>query len=145
MIHHQTGYWIWELETSLIMHCFTIPRAVSVVAGGSYRQGDDGSITFEVSAGFRNSDWPIIQSPFMRDHALTTDFRQTLVLSADSLSYQQTTLVDIYDFQRFEHTDENELRRAWLALSALSLAVLITRYHACRRNFRVTRKYRFKK
>ena len=112
LIHHQTGYWIWELETSLIMHCFTIPRAVSVVAGGSYRQGDDGSITFEVSAGFRNSDWPIIQSPFMRDHALTTDFRQTLVLSADSLSYQQTTLVDIYDFQRFEHTDENELRRA---------------------------------
>ena len=111
LIHHQAGYWIWEVETDLIMHCFSIPRGVSVVAGGTYRRGDDGSITFDIAAGADDSDWPIAQSAFMRDHALTTEFRQTLTLAGDSLRYRQTTLVDIYDFKRFEHTDQNELQR----------------------------------
>lgn len=111
-IHHQTGYWIWDAADDVIMHCFAIPRAVCVVAGGCYRKEDDGSITFEVMAGEGSPDWQIVQSPFMRDHALTTSFRQSLSVGPDLLSYQQTTLVDIYAFQNFEHTDENLLRRA---------------------------------
>ena len=111
LIHHQAGYWIWDTESDLIMHCFSIPRGVSVVAGGSYQNNADGSITFEIAAGKDDSDWPIAQSPFMRDHAVTTGFRQSLTLAGNSLRYQQTTLVDIYEFERFEHTDENELIR----------------------------------
>lgn len=111
-IHHQTGYWIWDAAAETVMHCFAIPRAVCVIAGGHYRQEPDGSVTLEVSAGAGSPDWQIAQSPFMRDHASTTSFRQSLTVGPDLLRYQQTTLVDIYDFQDFEHTDENELRRA---------------------------------
>lgn len=112
-IHNQTGYWIWDAAAQTIMHSFTLPRAVSVIAGGFYRgeTGDDGSILLEVSAGLDNSDWPIIQSSFMRENALTTAFTQRMSIGKDRLSYRQTTLVDIYGVHAFEHTDENELQR----------------------------------
>lgn len=110
-IHNQTGYWIWDAGAQTVMHGFTIPRAVGVIAGGQCREASDGSITFEVAAGLDDPDWQIIQSPFMREHALTTGFRQTMTVTADRLSYRQTTLVDIYHYQSFEHTDENELQR----------------------------------
>ena len=111
-IHHQTGYWIWDAAADIVMHCFTIPRAVCVVAGGHYRRESDGAITFEVKAGEGSSDWQIVQSPFMRDNASTTSFRQCLTVSPDFLRYRQTTLVDIYAIRNFEHTDENQLLRS---------------------------------
>ncbi len=115
-IHNQTGYWIWEAENNLVMHCFVIPRAVSVIAGGRYL-GDteaDGSRVFEVSAAVDDPDWRIIQSPFMRERALTTAFRQRFVIGAQRLEYEQTTLVDIYGQKAFEHTDKNSLQRHFM-------------------------------
>jgi hypothetical protein len=112
-IHNQTGYWIWDSAAQIVMHSFTIPRAVCVIAGGGY-SGEidaDAAIVLEVSASLVDSDWPIIQSPFLRKNAITTDFRQRLTIGAERLSYQQTTLVDIYGRKSFEHTDENVLQR----------------------------------
>ena len=112
-IHHQTGYWIWDDAAQIVMHSFTIPRALCVIAGGSYNgeKDTDGALVLEVSAGLNHSDWPIIQSPFLRENALTTEFRQRFTIGAERLSYQQTTLVDIYGRESFEHTDENVLQR----------------------------------
>lgn len=112
-IHNQTGYWIWDDEAQLVMHSFTIPRAVCVIAGGGYsgKIDADAAIVLEVSASLGDPDWPIIQSPFLRENALTTEFRQRLTIGAERLSYQQTTLVDIYGRKSFEHTDENVLQR----------------------------------
>ncbi len=111
-IHNQTGYWIWDAESQLVMHSFTIPRAVAVIAGGHYRgeTDADGSIVIEVSAELGHPEWPIIQSPFMQKNALTTRFSQRLSIAAGRLQYSQTTLVDIYDLKSFEHTDHNELQ-----------------------------------
>ena len=113
MIHNQTGYWIWDAESGLIMHDFVIPRAVGVVAGGSYRgeTDTDGNFVFDVAAGAGHDEWQIAQSPFMQQNALTTAFRQQLVSGPDMLAYRQTTLVDIYAREGFEHTDENRLQR----------------------------------
>jgi hypothetical protein len=112
-IHNQTGYWIWDSAAQIVMHSFTIPGALCVIAGGSYNgeKDKDGAIVLEVSASLNHSDWPIIQSPFLRENALTTEFRQRLTIGAGCLSYQQTTLVDIYGRESFEHTDENVLQR----------------------------------
>lgn len=112
-IHHQTGYWIWDAAASLVMHSFTIPRAVSVIAGGVYsaKLASDGSIIIEVAAALDNPDWQIIQSPFMQKNAITRDFRQQLKIGLNEFSYRQTTLVDIYQYKSFEHSDENCLQR----------------------------------
>lgn len=111
MFHNETGYWMWDAETQTVMHSLTIPRAVCVLAGGVYNNelSDDGAIVLEVSADLKNSDWQIIQSPFMDKNAKTTAFSQRIEVSDDALSYRETTLVDIYG-KSFEHTDQNRLQ-----------------------------------
>lgn len=111
-IHNQTGYWIWDAEAKTIMHSFTIPRGVCVIAGGIHQGGvnEDGKITLTVAAAKDGTDWQIIQSPFMQGNARSIEFRQTLTLGEQDLSYSQSTIVDIYG-KRFDHTDENRLRR----------------------------------
>lgn len=55
-------------------------------------------------------EWGIVQSPFMKDKAKTNKFFQKLTVSANQLSYSETTMVDIYG-RTFTHTDDNLLER----------------------------------
>ncbi len=112
VFHDETGYWMWDAEARVVMHSFTIPRAVCVLAGGIYdgETDSDGSILLNVSAGLNDEHWQIVQSPFMHKQARTTDFRHHITAGANTLSYSETTTVDIYG-SVFEHTDRNELTR----------------------------------
>jgi len=112
VFHDETGYWMWDASVGVIMHSLTIPRAVSVIAGGMHSgaKGDDGNIVLEVSASLDDKDWQIIQSPFMRDNARTTAFQHQIIVGDGKLSYSETTIVEIYG-EVFEHTDCNELVR----------------------------------
>jgi hypothetical protein len=112
VFHHETGYWMWDRETRTVMHSLVIPRAVCVLAGGKYggETDSDGRIILNVAAAIDDESWQIIQSPFMRDNARTTAFRQELIVGNDRLSYSETTMVDIYG-KTFEHTDQNDLVR----------------------------------
>lgn len=117
IFHDQTGYWIWDAERGTVMHSLTIPRGVSVLAGGTFNgenfnveNNEDEKIVLEVSASLDNKNWKIIQSPFMQKNASTTQFDQTLIVGDGRLSYSQTTVLDIYG-RIFEHTDKNELFR----------------------------------
>jgi len=104
--HDQIGYWMWDSENGTVMHSLMIPRAVTLLAGG--KPSNDGVL--EVAAKAGNEDWGIVQSPFMRDNARTTEFTQKIEVSGNKLSYFQTTMIDIYG-KIFEHTDQNELIR----------------------------------
>lgn len=112
VFHDETGYWMWEPKTEIIIHSLTIPRAVCVLAGGKYigKKTADGSVVLEVSASIDDDNWKIIQSPFMQENACTTAFRHTLIAGNGRLSYSETTQVNIYGTE-FEHTDQNELTR----------------------------------
>jgi len=112
VFHDETGYWMWDAQAGIVMHSLTIPRAVSLLAGGSHsgQSEADGSLVLEVSADENSKDWQIIQSPFMRDNARTTNFKHKLTVDSNTLSYSETTMVDIYG-SVFEHTDENTLQR----------------------------------
>ncbi|MCP4410546.1 MAG: FABP family protein [Gammaproteobacteria bacterium] len=112
VFHDETGYWMWDAAAEIIMHSLTIPRAVCVLAGGRHNgeRTADGNILLEVSARINDEDWQIIQSPFMRDNAQTTEFHHRITIEDGKLSYSETTIVDIYG-EVFEHTDENELIR----------------------------------
>ena len=113
VFHDETGYWLWDAATGTVMQSFTIPRGVALVAGGSHggETDADGRTVIRVRAGLDDPDWRIVQSPFMRDNATTTEFRHEIIVGADSLDYSETTMVDIYG-RSFEHTDRNRLRRA---------------------------------
>jgi hypothetical protein len=110
IFHDETGYWIWDANAGIIMHSLTIPRAVSVLAGGIHNgeKQSDGCIVLEVAACIDDKDWQIIQSPFMQKNAYTKKYRQRIITGNGKLSYSQTTTVAIYE-KVFEHTDQNEL------------------------------------
>ena len=67
-------------------------------------------MALEVAAKLGDPDWGVIQSPFMRDNARTLEFCHTLTIGGDTLSYHETTVLEIYG-TRFDHTDQNELVR----------------------------------
>ena len=109
-IHNETGYWIWDAENSTVIHSFTIPRGVCVIAGGKYegKVDADGYSEIEVEALADSENWPISQAPFMSANAKTTKFQQKITIGKNKFSYDETTSVEIYG-KVFEHTDQNEL------------------------------------
>ena len=113
VFHDQIGYWLWDATSGTVIQTVTIPRAVSVISGGSFAGDGKGSapIVLEVAAKLGDPDWGIVQSPFMRDNASTVAFRHKITLAGDRLSYAETTSLEIYG-RSFEHTDENELARS---------------------------------
>jgi hypothetical protein len=110
VIHHQLGYWTWDAHAEVVCNSFTIARRVAVLAGGSILKSDQ-QTTFSVSAKKGSACWGIIESEFMRKKASTTAFDQVLKVEGDRLSYQQTTVVDIYGKKQFKHIDENILSK----------------------------------
>ncbi len=112
VFHHQVGYWSWDSETGVITHSYVIPRGVGVVACGKVLDDEDlpNATVIEVSAEDTGFDGGIAQSSFMQKKASTTAFSQTLTIEGDTLTYQQTMMLDIYS-KTFEHTDTNTLTR----------------------------------
>lgn len=110
VFHDETGYWMWDPSAGIIMHSLVIPRAVCVLAGGKYSgtKSTEGRVIIEVTANIDDKNWRIIQSPFMQENARTTEFRHKITVGNGTLSYSETTFVDIYG-KIFEHTDRNEL------------------------------------
>lgn len=108
VFHNETGYWLWDADKKLVMQTLSIPRGVSLVAGGSCE--DSASKVLEVRAAAGDADWSIAQAPFMRDNAKTLAFTHKISVNGDALTYSETTSLEIYG-KRFEHTDENTLKR----------------------------------
>lgn len=109
VFHDQIGYWTWDSATGVISQSLTIPRSVCVLAGGSATENTD-SVEIKVSAKAGDTDWGIIQSPFMRDNAKTVAFEHKVTISGNTMTYSETTSLDIYG-KPFEHTDGNTLER----------------------------------
>ena len=109
--HDQVGYWLWDKENGIIMNSFTIPRGLCVLAGGKFdaNKANNSRITFNVKAK-PGEECGFVQSPFMTEKAKTLEFNQKLIVSKDTLSYTQTTVLDIYG-RNFDHTDFNTLKK----------------------------------
>ena len=112
VFHHETGYWLWDAQRNTVMQSFTIPRGLTVLAGGTWNgeRDDEGRVLIDVIARLGDEEWGILQSPFMRDNARTGEFSHHLRVGGNHLYYSEITWVDIYDCL-FEHTDSNQLLR----------------------------------
>jgi len=110
VFHDQVGYWLWNSATDAVIQTLTIPRAVSLLAGGSATAGDDRTV-LNVRAKDGDAEWGIIQSPFMQEKARTLEYRHQLTVMGDRLHYEETTVLDIYGDHHFDHTDQNTLQR----------------------------------
>jgi len=105
--HSETGYWIWDKNENTIMNSFSIPRGVSVLAGGKIEINNN-DLELSVSVEENDTKWGIIQSPFMLKKAKTLSFTRKFIISNNKLKYAQETVLDIYG-KVFSHTDDNIL------------------------------------
>ena len=110
VFHDQVGYWLWDPATGVICQTLTIPRAVTLLAGGK-ASVDGGTTVLEVESKEADAEWGIVQSPFMQHKARTTAFKHKITVDGDSMRYDQTTFLDIYGKNAYEHTDGNTLKR----------------------------------
>lgn len=109
--HDQVGYWLWDAAENTVMHTISIPRGVTLVAGGSFDPASiKGNSALLRVTSEEGGDWGIAQSPFMRDNASTKAFKMNLKVDGDKISYSQTTYLDIYG-RDFDHTDRSSLVR----------------------------------
>lgn len=111
VFHDQVGYWLWDPAAKTVMQTLTIPRGLSLVAGGSFDPAGaaGGAVVLEVAAQ-DGGEWGIAQSPFLTSEARTVSFQHRLTVEGDRLSYFETTTLSIYG-RTFEHTDESTLER----------------------------------
>ncbi|MFT5483943.1 MAG: hypothetical protein ACI9GW_002602 [Halieaceae bacterium] len=106
----QLGYWLWNPATQEVIQTLTIPRGVTLLAGG-LAQENAGAVIIEVAAAENSANWGITQSPFMQAKARTTSFTHRIEVSEDQLIYSETTTLDIYGKKDYPHTDQNTLQR----------------------------------
>jgi len=113
VFHDQVGHWMWDARAGVVMQSLAIPRAVCLVAGGKAEtvENESSSIILSASAKLGDPDWGIVESPFMRDNASTLEYRMKMTIEPDRLSYDQTTVLDIYG-RRFDHTDKSVLTKS---------------------------------
>jgi hypothetical protein len=110
VFHDQIGYWMWDAATNTVMQSLVIPRAVAVVSTGTASE-HNGEVTLSVKTVNEDGVNAIAESVFMGQKARTTAFSLEMKVSKDQLSYNQSTMLDIYGKKQFDHTDRNKLTR----------------------------------
>ncbi|BDD02246.1 FABP family protein (plasmid) [Persicobacter psychrovividus] len=108
--HNEVGYWIWDNNTDTIMCSLSIPRGLSLVAGGEFTANEAGDVSIEVNAKDGDAEWGIVQSPFLKEKARTLSFKRTFKVEGNKLTYKQEMELAIYN-KSFNHVDSNVLTK----------------------------------
>ncbi|CAM4054761.1 MULTISPECIES: heme-binding beta-barrel domain-containing protein [Vibrio] len=98
--HDQRGYLIYDKDNQMVYNSYCVPRTTCVTAEGP--AGNE--MTLKVAAR------GIAESNYMTANASTTDFTMNIKIDGDTLTYSQTTALDIYG-NAFAHTDSSVLER----------------------------------
>ena len=106
--HDQTGYWLWEPATGLVLQTLAIPRGQTALAAGQAKPDDDRIV---VTAERGQTEYGICSTAFL-EYAFRTDrYQLEVTFHADgSWSYvSDTTLIVRGQAEPFLHRDRNHL------------------------------------
>jgi hypothetical protein len=106
--HDQTGYWLWEPATGLVMQTLSIPRGQVAIAAG--RAGPDAT-ELVLSARRGDTGYGICSTEFLEYAFRTDSYRIQVVFNADgSWSYVLDTVLMVHGrAEAFVHRDRNTL------------------------------------
>ncbi len=112
--HTEVGYWMWDATHQQVMRCFMVPRASTVIAGGTV---EPTATTFKLEAELGSNTYGVLSNKYLDEVARTTRFDVTVTVTDGTFSYDETTVVE---HQRTNgiilHTDRNTLHRvSWEA------------------------------
>ena len=112
--HTEVGYWMWDSLHHQVMRCFTIPRASTLIAGGTV---EPNATTFKLEAVLGSNTYGILANRYLDEIAKTTRFDVTVTIDGDVFTYDETTEVEHQKHPAIVlHTDRNTLKRtSWEA------------------------------
>ena len=106
--HTEVGYWMWDATNKQVTRCFVIPRAQALIAGATV-EPDATSFTLESTLG--SVTYGILSNQHLNEFAHTTRFDVTVSFTADTFSYDETTVVEHKRSPAvIMHTDRNTLK-----------------------------------
>lgn len=108
--HDQTGYWLWEPDTGLIMQTLSIPRGQTALAAG-HATRDAKTLVVEAKRG--ETDYGICSTTFLELAFRTDAYKLEVTFHEDGTwSYvSDTTLIVRGRDAPFQHRDRNRLTR----------------------------------
>ena len=108
--HTEVGYWLWDSATGEVLRSVSIPRGISVLAGGT-AAGDASSFSLRAAVG--DPQYPIGEGKYLAANASSVTFETTITLNVDGTwSYDETTMLRMKEFpDLLPHTDHNTLHK----------------------------------
>ncbi len=108
--HEEVGYWLWDPQNKQVMKCFTIPRGVSVLAGGSASADSD---SFLVSAEVGSETYGICSNKFLDQEFKTMRYDVKIKrLDENTFSYDENSQLKIKGQSKiFDHIEKNTMKR----------------------------------
>jgi hypothetical protein len=106
--HDQTGYWLWEPATGLVMQTLSIPRGQVAIAAGHAR-ADATELVLSAQRG--QTEYGICSTSFLEYAFRTDSYRIEVVFNPDgSWSYVLDTVLQVHGREEpFLHRDRNTL------------------------------------
>jgi hypothetical protein len=106
--HDQTGYWLWEPATGLVMQTLSIPRGQVAIAAG-HAAADATELVLTAHRG--DTSYGICSTAFLEYAFRTDSYRIQVLFNADgSWSYLLETLLMVHGrTEPFLHRDSNTL------------------------------------
>jgi hypothetical protein len=108
--HDQTGYWLWEPDTGLIMQTLSIPRGQTALAGG-HAAPDAKTLIVEAKRG--ETEYGICSTTFLELAFRTDSYRLEVTFHDDGTwSYISDTMLMVRGRDTpFQHRDRNHLTK----------------------------------
>ncbi len=107
--HDQTGYWLWEPDTGLIMQTLSIPRGQTALAVGNAAPGDN-VLRLEAKRG--PTDYGICSTTFLEQAFRTDSYKIEVTFNPDGTwSYALETMLALRGRDPLPHVDNNTLTK----------------------------------
>jgi hypothetical protein len=107
--HTEVGYWLWDAANEQVMRCFMVPRASTLIAGGT---ASADATEFTMVADVGSETYGVLSNPYLAVAARTVRYECTITVADGGWAYDETTTVDVKAMGGLmAHTDRNVLHR----------------------------------
>jgi len=112
--HTEVGYWMWDLDIKQVMRCFMIPRASTLIAGGTV---EPDATKFTLASELGSNTYGILSNSFLDEIARCVRYDCTISVEGDTFTYDETSVIEHKKLPDIIlHTDRNVLTRvSWEA------------------------------
>lgn len=108
--HEEVGYWLWDPAEGQVLRCFTVPRGVTILAGGV---AEAASRRFTMAAERGSEVFGILSNPFLDRGFQTLRYEVQVETEGEGrFSYEEDTVMKLAGSDDlFHHTDRNVLSK----------------------------------